>query len=344
MARRYGNASHPKLGISAQALVTVYEAGTLTLASITDGSGSPLNPLTTSADGDYIYDAAEGCYDELIVATSWSLTIRNVSIRSCGVLSQNSLYLNNTLQASTQQALGSNSMYNYDNTDPFSISLWLKFDSNTSNEICILGKSDYGTTPFGWNLAYVPSSESLVFSLANGQTTNYIAVSWDILPTSDGWNYFVITYSGSSDAAGFTLYKNAVDEVANKSVARDDLTSTTVNSNAFSIGVGPAGVGVVAPDSHWWGHMYDVVFVDKELSQAEVDEGISGSSPVIIQDVSWYPVGAGLNGGHYSFSLGSDDMTGGTGTIGDVTGNGNTLTPSGSPAMTNAVNKTTDIP
>ncbi len=84
MARRYGNASHPKLGISATAQITVYDVGTLTLATLTDNDDVSLpNPFTSEFNGDYVYNTTAGCYDEAIVAPLWSISIRNVLLKEC---------------------------------------------------------------------------------------------------------------------------------------------------------------------------------------------------------------------------------------------------------------------
>ncbi len=84
MARRYGNASHPKLGISATAQITVYDAGTLDLATLTDNDDVALpNPFTSESNGDYVYNTTAGCYDEAIVSASVSFFLRNVLLKEC---------------------------------------------------------------------------------------------------------------------------------------------------------------------------------------------------------------------------------------------------------------------
>ncbi len=99
----------------------------------------------------------------------------------------------------------------FERTDPFSISAWVKFDDTHAQSI--IGRSSLagtrGTFFYRCKNVSLCNADGLAFALGNSGA-NAIVVK---TPTSsflpNVWTHVVVTYDGSSSASGVKIYKNA---------------------------------------------------------------------------------------------------------------------------------------
>lgn len=167
---------------------------------------------------------------------------------------------------STYIKMGNN--FNFERTDPFSISFWAKQDSLSSQ--VVVAKITVPTISRGYFISsgstVSASDGSLRFVIRNTTSTNAI----DVASASSGYfqttkmNHFVITYSGSSTAAGVTMYYNGVS-ISKATPVSDNLTSTVIVSSEFNIGSRDNGT-----DSIWGGTIDDVRVYNRVLTAQEV--------------------------------------------------------------------------
>lgn len=159
----------------------------------------------------------------------------------------------------TQHVLvGNFSTYNFEKTNPFSLSCWLKWTSTTlMSHISKLPLSSPGET--GWDL-YLASGK-WGFTLKT-TLSNQVNVATSDSFNDGRWHHLAVTYSGNSLASGVTMYVDgaAVTKVVNS----DNLGSTILNTAPFIIGSRPeSGWGTV-------GDALDVAVYNKQLTSGEV--------------------------------------------------------------------------
>ena len=157
--------------------------------------------------------------------------------------------------------------YNFERTDPFSLSLWIK--STQTALAWVLG--NYASA-HGWCINIDTPSNIPKFTLSNTWGSNQIRVLSTEPIRTGAWVHFVCTYDGSSDAAGVTLYKNKADVTSAVGVI-NNLRSTTSSSGDFLIG------NYYGNDESLVGKMAQLTLWDKELSSAEVTELWALSDP-----------------------------------------------------------------
>lgn len=122
----------------------------------------------------------------------------------------------------------------FERTDTFSVEFWMK--TTTAANDCIIGKfQDNGGTR-GWRCETEASAaNALDFTLTSTFSTNDIQVSFRTANVNDGvWHHIAWTYTGSSLASGFTMYKDGTSQ--SLTTVYDNLTATTVNAIALRIG------------------------------------------------------------------------------------------------------------
>jgi len=125
----------------------------------------------------------------------------------------------------------------FERTDPFSVSVWIKYTPNGS-DMWLVSKKDTGQP--GWNLGIGPTG-FIKFELFNTYPTNwmqaYVAISFG----DDVWHHVVATWDGdvSPGRAGANIY---VDGIAQSLVgASDTLTGSIVNTTDLEIGARETG-------------------------------------------------------------------------------------------------------
>jgi hypothetical protein len=153
---------------------------------------------------------------------------------------------------------GASSVLNFERTDPFSISAWVKLGV-VDDEYPIIGKwEDFGPNYAGWMFGTEDATHWLLF-LRNGGT-NIMHVSF---PRTDStaWTHVVVTYDGSSAGAGVKGYVNGAPETT--TIESDGLTQTTKTAQPITIGGGTQGSIID-------GKIDEVRVYNRVLSAAEV--------------------------------------------------------------------------
>jgi len=158
----------------------------------------------------------------------------------------------------------------FERTDTFSIVAWVK---TTSNGETILAKRDNsGGQTRGYEL-WNNGSGQLSFLLVNDNSpANYLYVDGTDNTINDGaWHMVVVTYDGSSTAAGTLLYVDGIAQT--KTVNQDNLSATTLNNVAFRVGSREAG------DIDFTGDIDNVIVYDDVRTPAEILADYNNGQP-----------------------------------------------------------------
>lgn len=177
----------------------------------------------------------------------------------------------------------------FERTDPFSFSLWVKW----SGSITSMFLSKYTlTSPYPGYQVYGIATGAIRVYLGSSVTANdYIFIVTTATGFNDNnWHHVTVCYTGSSTAAGFSIYVDGV--LRPFSVIKDSLASTTLTSAAFRLG----GDG----STFHTGNLDEVSVYTKALSQAEVTWIYNGKVPRDLKAtgapsnlVAWWRMGEG---------------------------------------------------
>jgi len=160
-------------------------------------------------------------------------------------------------------------------TDPYSISFWAKHSVSAGFKfIC-------GTWDAAADRGYGLSVDNLgrILVIFDAATGGDILIRTTSGPLLDGeWHNIVATYSGSTTAAGFTIYSDGVSQTI--STLSDSLGPETGFASNFVIGA--------TADSllFYDGNLDEVAIYDAELSQSEVDTIYGGGKPASLTSIS----------------------------------------------------------
>ena len=150
---------------------------------------------------------------------------------------------------------------NYERTDPFSVFMWIKFN-NTGDVQDLIGKREEGTPDQrGWTFV-IASTDVMGLLFRNTVSTNDILILSDNALPTDTWISVGFTYTGSSNAAGMTLYVNGTQFPY--TVSRDGLTSTMQSSAPLIVGSWHGN------DNYFNGLMDEVSVYNRTLTSAEM--------------------------------------------------------------------------
>lgn len=161
----------------------------------------------------------------------------------------------------------------FNRTDPFSISVWIK-TSASSSTLIIVSKLD-ATSPFpGYEIFMDASTGGIGFHIINDTTTDKMRVD----TTSTGWNnnmwhQIVATWDG--DVAGGILGANIYIDGSPQTLntIANTLTGSITSTTPLQFG---ARDGANLP---WDGNLDDVAIYDKELTAGEVITIYNGGIP-----------------------------------------------------------------
>lgn len=153
---------------------------------------------------------------------------------------------------------------NFERTDRFSVSLWYKSDVSdiTANVELVTKKQDAGNLT-GWRVGIRggTAGDPLRFNLTNIGTTNDLGRNF-VKPQNTAWHHVVVTYDGSSAAAGALAYIDG--QVATPSLVADTLTASTLSTAPLNLaGINSSATAVFA------GQIGDVRIWARTLSQAD---------------------------------------------------------------------------
>jgi len=155
---------------------------------------------------------------------------------------------------------------NFDRTDAVTYGCWIRPDDTGVG--VPLSKMDDGQAYRGWDL-YV-NSGSVAVHIISTWPTDAIKVNTKNKIKAKAWTHVMVTYDGSSKAAGVKIYFDGVEQ--EWTIEQDGLKSTT-KSNA------PLQIGRRHPGSPFAGLVDDVRIFNRALTPAEV-AAIAGSDPI----------------------------------------------------------------
>ena len=129
--------------------------------------------------------------------------------------------------------ISNESNFDFDRTDPFSLSCWFKCDDVSSNNHIINKLSSTGDYT-GYNLFINNTDSKLWFYLRhNYSSPNQIIIKSDSALVNNVWYNLVVSYDGSSTAAGCKMY---IDNVNVSTTESDTLSSSILNNQPLRIG------------------------------------------------------------------------------------------------------------
>ncbi len=214
----------------------------------------------------------------------------------------------------------------FQRTDPFTISIWAKW-THTSNDAMISNAFSSGTYR-GYYI--VANSGKVVFQLKNN-ATRYIEVETNTTTYNDGnWHHIVATYTGTSTAAGVTIYIDG--SAVATTTTKDTLTTGNTNANAlFNLGARNGS------NLFWDGKLNQASIFTGSFNTSEVTELRDGTGPAIIAATHsrWGDVL-----GYWPCATDADDLTATSGQVEDQSGNAYHLTPK----ATEVADKNADVP
>lgn len=169
------------------------------------------------------------------------------------------------LNGSSYVKFNSESVFDFERTDSFSVSFWIKTSSVSKTLVSKLN----GSSPNeGWSIEINASGAILVFLINNFGGGNYINV--DAVPTMNDntWHYISVTYDGSSTAAGVKIYQDGV--LATDIDGTDNLSASILNNLQCTVGARPTGTQIIT------GQMDDVRIYKSELTATNVADLYKG--------------------------------------------------------------------
>lgn len=154
-------------------------------------------------------------------------------------------------------------------TEPFSISVWFKTSLNATRSV--VEKLDASFPNPGYGLAVV-SDGTIVFNVIRNVSTSRINVKSAANNLLNGqWHHVLVTYDGSSNASGVTVYIDGSLDAS--SILQDNLTGSYSTTTAFQIGARDT------TSLPFFGNIDDVVVFSRELTSSEASYVYNGGEP-----------------------------------------------------------------
>lgn len=163
---------------------------------------------------------------------------------------------------SSYDSMANESEFDFNATDPYSISFWAYPATGVSTFDMFLAKGTEVSTIAGIYLQYIQSTKNVEFRM-NDAVDNYRAATTTNNITEDSWYHFVFTYSGNSDRSGMKIYVNGVLAATGSAKA---ITGSLLNNNNLVIGAESDG------DRAFNGYIDDLFVITKELDANEVEQ------------------------------------------------------------------------
>jgi len=222
-------------------------------------------------------------------------------------------------QGTTVYAEANNeSNFDFERTDPFSISFW--FNPSSSYTYSFPGIFYKQNSSIGYQVWYENVNEYMRFDIQSGSTYRIQVATANGTMRKDTWQHVVATYDGSSNASGTKIYVNGINMPL--TIIDNDLgTNSILNNQAPRIGLGSG--------FDWFkGYLDNLKVYSKELSSAEIAWEYNQGSPIYHWD---FNDGQGILATNaQGKSVTADGLVGfwtmdNTGTVVDLSGNGNNL-------------------
>jgi hypothetical protein len=190
--------------------------------------------------------------------------------------------------------LGNVSSLNFERTDAFSISAWVKRVGSGTTQF-IFSKATNSSPYTGYSI-YINPSNQIASNINISYASNHLSVNGNsTLNTS--WNHVCVTYDGSSNASGIKLYVNGSKETTS-STGQASITGTLSNSYPVNIAARNSS------DLFFNGQIDEVAIFDTALTADQIkfdlykptSEGTNQTADVVNNlnlptPVAWYRMG-----------------------------------------------------
>jgi len=128
--------------------------------------------------------------------------------------------------------LANEANFDFDRLDTHTVSIWFNYTTH-ANFSAMFGRAETGTFR-GFLLLLNNVIGALAYHLDNNNNINDVFVTYGAGQNDGVWRHVIVTYSGTSNAAGILPYINNVLQV--KTVLRDTLTMTILTNNQVACG------------------------------------------------------------------------------------------------------------
>ena len=164
--------------------------------------------------------------------------------------------------------LSNENNFDFERTEPFSISVWVKPNTGIINNRQIIAKTNnlIGAADSGYSLFYNQgglqgTNDRVMFFMADSSLNIFSIMSSFGSITMDDWNHVVITYSGNSNQNGLNVYINGV---LNTSGTANPISLSILNDRTVTIGAESDG------GRKFGGQIDDVRFYNIELTASQI--------------------------------------------------------------------------
>jgi len=197
--------------------------------------------------------------------TSWANTVA-VSSSISGTLVNGPVYSNGAITFDgSDDYVGYGNVLNFERTDSFSLSGWVRISSLSSFRT-IIAKMD--SSYRGYYFGVDPTGQ-VVFILRNTISTNGLIVRTTSSPiVINTWYNITVTYNGTSSPNGVNFYVNST--LFSNLVGQDNLSSTILNTQVGAIGARPS-VG----DGYLPGNISSTQIYNRVLSATEITQNFN---------------------------------------------------------------------
>lgn len=179
--------------------------------------------------------------------------------------------LSTAFTAASNQYVTLGNVLAFERTDSFSWSFWMKAGASASSGF-VVAKAISGT-PEGYQII-LTSSGNIVFGLTRVWTTNCISVNTTGAGLRNSvWRHIVVTYDGSSTAAGCKIYVDGA--LGTLATAYDNLTGSIVSAATLRFGTRELGY----PAECFGGNLDEISVYNSVLSLAQVQALYNGKCP-----------------------------------------------------------------
>ena len=188
-----------------------------------------------------------------------------------------------------QGYIADNDLLDFAPTDAFSVSMWVKNEGSGNNNTATYMAKMSATSPAyrGWEIGVIAGA-NIKFFLVDAWTSPALGVKTSVshMSNNSAWNHIVVTYDGSAEDNGVTIYHNGtgktLDSAANALVTAGiddtlDTDDTTVNADIFTLGSRSASQYADI-------HTDDVAIFDYELTADQVTSIYNSGAGLDVSD------------------------------------------------------------
>jgi len=179
-------------------------------------------------------------------------------------------------------------IFDQDGTSAFSVSVWFNTTHSGNNARMLFGKNVVGGNYEGY-ACYVKSNEIYFNIISDISPSNYLSVKTGTGHNDGNWHSMLITYDGSTNASGVTIYIDG-SSVSLTTVV-DTLTGSSTTTNPFFIGArGTLGI----PSDFFTGNLNNLALYSSELTSGNAITIYNNGRPADLTSLSpayWWRLG-----------------------------------------------------